>query len=148
MHTEAPPTLKERTIAREASTTLARHAQRNLPVTFKVQSETSNDTITLPAGAIRLLLDILGAMAAGKAITIIPKNHELSTVEAAELLNVSRPFLIKLLEEGYIPYRTVGRHRRILLEDVLRYKQETDEQRRTVLDTLVAEAQALDMGYD
>ena len=69
-------------------------------------------------------------------------------VQAADILNVSRPFLIKLLEDGQIPYRKVGKHRRIRMEDVMNYKQAIDRERESVLDQLVANAQEQDMGYE
>jgi excisionase family DNA binding protein len=80
-------------------------------------------------------------------VTILPENAELTTVEAAEILNVSRPYLIKLLDQKAIPHRKVGKHRRIKLEDVMAYKRAIDEEREKVLDMLVAEAQDMDMGY-
>jgi excisionase family DNA binding protein len=86
-------------------------------------------------------------MAAGRGVTIIPENAELTTVQAAEILNVSRPFLIKLLENGTIPYHKVGTHRRVRMEDVMNYKEAIDREREAVLDQLVEEAQNLDMGY-
>ena len=103
--------------------------------------------IELPTGAISLLIEILDAMAAGRGVTIIPENAELSTVQAAEMLNVSRPFLIKLLESGRIPHRKVGKHRRIRIEDVMSYKSTIDREREAVLDQLAAEAQEQGMGY-
>ena len=102
----------------------------------------------MPAGAVALLMDILEAMAAGQGITVIPQNAELTTVQAAEVLNVSRPFLIKLLDQEKIPHRKVGRHRRVLMEDVMNYKAAIDAQREAVLDRLAAEAQEQGMGYD
>ena len=107
-----------------------------------------DEPIELPAGAVTLLLDILGAMASGQGVTLIPEDTELTTVQAADVLHVSRTFLIKLLEEGQIPYRRVGKHRRIRMEDVMSYKRAIDEQREAVLDQLVAEAQEQDMKYD
>ena len=86
-------------------------------------------------------------MAAGRGVTIIPENAELTTVEAASILNVSRPFFIALLEEKVIPHRLVGKHRRILIDDVMAYKQRIDEERESVLAQLTAEAQEKDMGY-
>lgn len=80
-------------------------------------------------------------------MTIIPQNAELTTVQAADILNVSRPFLIKLLDKGTIPHRKVGKHRRILIEDVINYKQKIDSEREAILDELVADAQENDMGY-
>jgi excisionase family DNA binding protein len=107
-----------------------------------------DEPIELPAGAVTLLLDILGAMASGQGVTIIPEDAELTTVQAADILHVSRPFLIKLLDEGQIPYRRVGKHRRIRGEDIMSYKHAIDEQREAILDQLVADAQEQDMGYD
>jgi excisionase family DNA binding protein len=92
-------------------------------------------------------MDILEAMAAGRGVTLILENAELTTVQAAELLNVSRPFLISLLESRALPYRKVGRHRRIRMEDVMAYKERIDREREAVLDELVAEAQKHGMGY-
>ncbi len=85
-------------------------------------------------------------MAAGRGVTIITQNAELTTVQAAEVLNVSRPFLIKLLDQEKIPHRKVGRHRRVLMEDVTNYKAAIDAEREAVLDRLVAEAQEQDRG--
>jgi excisionase family DNA binding protein len=75
-------------------------------------------------------------------------NAELSAVKAAEILHVSRPFFIKLLEAEQIPYRRIGKHRRIRMEDVMNYKQAIDQEREAVLDRLVEDAQEQDMGYD
>jgi len=86
-------------------------------------------------------------MAAGRGVTIIPQNAELTTVQAAEILNVSRPFLIKLLESKKIPYRTVGKHRRVRMEEVMTFKAQIDHEREKALDDLVADAQEQKMGY-
>ncbi|MBV8882948.1 MAG: helix-turn-helix domain-containing protein [Chroococcidiopsidaceae cyanobacterium CP_BM_RX_35] len=103
--------------------------------------------LELPAVTVALLMDILQLMAAGRGVTLIPKNAELTTVEAAGVLNVSRPFLIKLLEQGQIPCRKVGKHRRVRMEDIIAYKAKIDGEREAILEELVAEAQAEDMGY-
>lgn len=102
----------------------------------------------LPGYAINLLLDILTEMAKGNAITVMPIHAELSTQQAAELLNVSRPHLVGLLEQDKIPFRKVGTHRRILAKDVIAYKQRVDSERLNVLNELTAQAQELGMGYD
>jgi excisionase family DNA binding protein len=101
----------------------------------------------VPPGAVLLLMDILEAMASGRGVTIIPENAELTTVQAADVLNVSRPFLIRLLEQKALPSRKVGTHRRVRMEDVMTYKARIDADREAVLDQLVAEAQENGMGY-
>jgi excisionase family DNA binding protein len=104
--------------------------------------------LELPAGAVTMLMEILEAMAAGRGVTLVPENAELTTVQAADVLNVSRPFLIKLLEENALPHRKVGKHRRIRMDDVMAYKSRIDRDREAVLDQLAREAQEQGMGYD
>jgi len=82
-------------------------------------------------------------MAEGNAVTMIPIHAELTTQQTADLLNVSRPYLINLLEKGEIAYRTVGRHRRVLAKDILTYKKNTETARRKTLDDLAALQQEL-----
>jgi excisionase family DNA binding protein len=145
---QLPPTEQESTLARTSKQLLSRYAQANEPLTLRVIDTDQAEPIELPAGAVAMLMDILGAMAAGQGIMIIPESAELTTVQAAEILNVSRPFLIKLLEEGQIPYRKVGKHRRIRMEDVMSYKQAIDREREEVLDQLASDAQEQAMGYE
>jgi excisionase family DNA binding protein len=134
-------------MARASGELLSRYAAQHSPLTLRVVEAGRDLPIELPIGAVALLNDILQAMAAGRGITLIPENAELTTVQAAEILNVSRPFLIKLLEESVIPYRKVGKHRRIRMEDVMAYKNQIDSERESVLDKLVADAQEHHMGY-
>lgn len=144
-----PPTEQETVLARQSGQRLARYARKSKGLTLHVVDAEQEEAIQLPAGAVALLVEILQAMAAGRGVTIIPDNAELTTVEAAEILNVSRPYLINnLLEKGLIPYAKVGKHRRIRLEDVMRYKATIDQQREAVLDQLAEDAQKEDMGYD
>ena len=105
------------------------------------------ETIAIPQSAFRLLAGILTEMAKGNAITLIPIHAELTTQQAADLINVSRPFLIEQLEKGVIAYRKVGKHRRILFQDLMAYKQTMDRNRLKALDELSSQAQELGMGY-
>jgi excisionase family DNA binding protein len=146
-HRQPPPSVQEAALARSSGQSLARLIRKNRPLTLKVTDSDQEQPIELPPGAVLLLLDILEAMAAGRGITLIPENAELTTVQAADVLNVSRPFVIKLLEEKALPCRKVGAHRRIRMEDVMAYKARIDADREAVLDQLAADAQEHDMGY-
>ncbi len=147
-HRQLPPSAQEAEIARASGMLLSRYAQSKAPLELRITNGEQAEPIELPAGAVALLMDILEAMAAGQGVTIIPENAELTTVQAAEVLNVSRPFLIKLLDEQKIPHRKVGKHRRIRMEDMMAYKAAMDAERERVLDQLAAEAQEQGMGYD
>lgn len=94
----------------------------------------------LPAEVYRVLREVLEAMAHGLAITVIPQHTRLTTQEAADMLGISRPTLVKLLERGEIPYEQRGRHRRLLLTDVLEYQRMARNEQRAQLDALVKEA--------
>lgn len=146
-HRQSPPTAQEADLARVSGQRLSGYRDRNRPLSIRVIDAGQEQPLDLPAGAVSLLMDILEAMAAGRGVSIIPENAELTTVQAAEILNVSRPFLIKLLTGGALPYRKVGKHRRILMEDVMAYKRRTDRAREAVLDQLAVEAQEHGMGY-
>lgn len=95
----------------------------------------------------KALANALDQLAEGKAVDATTPNEELTTQQAANLLNVSRPYLVKLIEEQQIPHRKVGTHRRILLCDLMAYKNSVDSKRRRVLDELALQAQELNMGY-
>ncbi|NVD96875.1 helix-turn-helix domain-containing protein [Massilia sp. BJB1822] len=103
--------------------------------------------LKLPPKVLRLFSDLLGAMAQGKAVTIVPKELDVTTQEAAMFLNVSRPYLIRLLDEGKIAFHKVGTHRRIRFEDVVEYKETRRKSAQSALQALVDQAQELDMGY-
>ncbi|PIB40990.1 DNA-binding protein [Pseudomonas sp. 2822-15] len=105
-------------------------------------------TLVLPTSALRLLVDILGELAIGNAVKVVPVHAELTSQEAADLLNVSRPHLVKMLEEGAIPFTKTGRHRRIRFSDLMAFKQRRDEESQEAMEALAQQAQALGMGYD
>ena len=92
----------------------------------------------LPRQAVELLATVLSHMAAGRAVSIVPEHAELTTQQAADMLNVSRPFLIGLLEAGEIDYRKVGTHRRIKAQSLLEYQRQDDRKRREAADELTA----------
>ncbi len=96
---------------------------------------------------VELIFKAIVHIAKGDAVTIVPFHAELTTQEAANFLNISRPYLIQLLEKNLIPYRRVGRHRRILFEDILRYKEKSKGKSRKAREELTKEAQDLDLGY-
>ena len=142
------PTAQEAEEAKITSRALSKYAH-NERLHLKIASNNNeSEDLVLPGYAINLLLAMLTEMSKGNAITVMPIHAELSTQETAELLNVSRPHLVNLLEQGNIPFRKVGTHRRILANDVFDYKQRIDEARFKALDDLAAQAQELDMGYE
>jgi excisionase family DNA binding protein len=145
----AVPSKKDTSLAERSSRVLASHVKstRNPHIQIMIDGE-SKESVTLPASALRLLVDILVQMAEGNAVSVIPIRAELTTQEAAELLNVSRPHMVSLVESGEIPYRKVGSHRRVLAKDVLAYKAKIDEERLKTLAELSEQAQKLKMGYE
>lgn len=103
--------------------------------------------IELPDAVYELLLRILDGMQQGKAISIVPVMQVLTTQQAGVLLGVSRPFLVKLLESGALPFHLTGTHRRIYLKDLMAYKEHRDQERRAALDQMAREAEELGL-YD
>ncbi|MBN3826076.1 helix-turn-helix domain-containing protein [Burkholderia sp. Ac-20384] len=104
--------------------------------------------VELPTSALRLLVDILAELAGGNAVKVVPVHAELTTQEAADLLNVSRPHLIKLLESNALPYHRTGKHRRVRFSDLMHYKAERDQASADAMDELSRQAQELRMGYE
>ncbi len=100
-----------------------------------------NEEIYLPESIYQILRQVTPLLAQGKGISLVPQDHYLTTQEAANMLNVSRPFLYTLLDEEKISYTKVGTHRRIKAEDLLNYKYQRDTQRRQTLIELTAYSQ-------
>jgi excisionase family DNA binding protein len=141
------PTEQDVKLARKSSRRLSGFGrQETLKVQIRGGGHTT-ETVELPRAAVGLLVRILAEMAEGNAITIMPTQAELTTQRAAEMLGVSRPFLIQQLEAGKIPFRKVGTHRRIQLRDLMDYQRRIDAKREKALDELAAQAQELKMGY-
>ena len=118
--------------ARDALRPLAElvHAKRFDDVRLRAECDGDTVDVTVPRAAYQLLLGGLAQLSNGNAVTVVPVHAELTTQQAAALLNVSRPHLVHLLEDGALPFRKVGTHRRVLAEDVIVYKLRDDEQRR------------------
>jgi excisionase family DNA binding protein len=102
--------------------------------------------VEIPTSALRLLVDILSELSNGNAVRVVPIHAELTTQEAADLLNVSRPHLVKLLEEGALPHHKTGKHRRVLFENLMQFKSERDRASEIAMEGLTKQAQELAMG--
>ena len=122
---------------------LSRRPEGSDELTLIVEGGSEDEVLVIPRAAVELIAQILAHMADGNGVSIIPMQAMLTTQQAADMLNVSRPFLIKLLEDGKIPYTTVGRHRRVRLEDLLDYQRLDDAKRRKAADDLTAPGQEL-----
>lgn len=142
------PNKREALLAKETSLRLAAMLSERSEYQFQlVDNGQAGEAFRIPAAAMRVLVAALAEMADGHAVTLLPLHPELSTQQAADLLNVSRPYLISLLEKGDIPFHKVGAHRRVQLRDVLNYKHASDTARLQVLDELVEQSQRLNLGY-
>jgi len=140
----ALPSEAEAVLAKETSRVLASRLHGADPMQLRIIDDPSPEgMVKLPASAVRLLVRILEEMARGNAVTLIPVHAELTTQEAADLLNISRPSLIQILEDGEIEYRRVGTHRRVRLEGLMNYKRRADGARRAALAELAAYDQEL-----
>jgi len=127
--------------------------QRQLATYLSTKLETqvisiqdANDTthqIELPTSALTLLMNILGELAAGNAVEVVPVHAELTTQEAANILNVSRPHMVKLLEEGHLPFHKTGRHRRVLFADLMKYKEQRETESMQAMQELTDLSQEL-----
>lgn len=141
------PTATERQLASEALRRLTTGVSEKAELRVQlVENGQSGELLAVPVAAMHLFMQLLHEMAAGHAVTLVPTHTELTTQQAADLLNVSRPYLINLLEKGELPFRKVGAHRRVKVSNLLAYKQQVDTARLQVLEELTAQAQELDMG--
>lgn len=142
------PSERDRELAARSSLSLAGASRSRGKVRLSLVGRGGKrEEVALPASALLLLVDVLAEMGKGNAVTLIPVNAELTTQQAADLLQVSRPFLVGLLNARKIPFRKVGTHRRVLFRDLKDYKRSIDAQRSAALDELAKQAQELKMGY-
>lgn len=142
---DRPPTEVEVRQASEAARALATAlTPQGLP--FSVERNGDRTEIDLSPALGQLVLDVLTHVARGEMVTFVPYGAELTTKEAADLLNVSRPFLVKMLEEKRIPFHRVGSHRRVRASDILQFRAERDSERANALDDLQRLGQELDAG--
>jgi excisionase family DNA binding protein len=134
----AIPSESEALLAGETSRILASRKQTAKPLQLRIVDDPGKRTIRIPAAAVQMLVRILEEMARGNAVALIPVNAELTTQEAGDMLNISRPSLIQLLDEGKIDFRRVGTHRRVRFESLMEYKRRADDDRRAALAELAA----------
>ncbi|MFZ6038546.1 MAG: helix-turn-helix domain-containing protein [Bacteroidota bacterium] len=134
------PSKQERKLAQKSYSPLLSAIDQLKTDQAEIEIEETGEKIKLPVKALKLLGEILKSMSEGKPVSIVPIATEVTTQTAAELLGCSRPYLVKLLEEGKIEYTKVGKHRRIKYEDVIRYKQEMkEEQKKHLIDIMNAD---------
>jgi len=132
--------------ARDASRALARLGSRG-GVHVQAEEGGERQDFVLPATAVRLLTDMLSLLAQGRSVVVMPEDAELTTQQAADMLNVSRPYLIRLLEDGTLPHHKTGTHRRVRLHDLMAYRAQRAAESQAALDELTRQAQELGMGY-
>lgn len=116
--------------------------------TVKIKIGETGKFVTVPTKALSLLFYILNNMAEGRSVSLVPSDSEITTQQAADMLNVSRPHVVKLLEDGIIPYKKVGSHRRILIEHLIEYHRKQKEQRDASLKFRVEQGQDLNLSHE
>ena len=140
------PAKQEIDIAIRSQKELAEHLVTKFE-TQKISIRDAHDVahqIELPTSALRLLLSILGELASGNAVQVVPVQAELTTQQAANILNVSRPHMVKLLEDGLLPYHKTGRHRRVFFADLISYKDQRLQESLTAMKELSDLSQELE----
>jgi len=142
--TSAAPSKAEAILALETSRRLSQALDESEEYRIQIiRNNAADDIVEIPASAMQLLVKMLTEMGRGNAVALTPIHAEVTTQQAADILNVSRPYLVQLLENGEIPFRKVGTRRRIRTEDVLAYKQDIDAKRLQALNELTAYDQEL-----
>jgi excisionase family DNA binding protein len=146
------------TVPSEGASALALQAARALapllakepkPKTLTIRPEDGlpASAVTVPLEAFELFVRVLEQMAAGNSVMLFPYEPELTTQQAADLLNVSRPYLVRLIDNKKLPSRKVGTHRRIRMDDLLTFRANEDQRRQKMLDEMTAESQKMGLEY-
>lgn len=141
------PSEEDARLSKESSRILSSHVGENAAQFKVVEEDGTEQAVAIPASAYRLLVDVLAQMSEGKAVTLVPVHAELTTQEAADFMNVSRPYLIKQIEAGELACRKVGRHRRIRFDDLVAYKKRMAAMSSQAMDEIVELSEALGL-YD
>jgi excisionase family DNA binding protein len=147
---QIPPRMSEheKEMARLAQRCIMEALDHSRAVSVTLTTETGlHPSIEVPPAALKLIGQLLGAMSEGKTVVLMPDQQEFTTVEAANFLNVSRPFVIKEIEEGRLKHRMVGTHRRIALEDLLAYERSMRERQTAALERMADNARDLGLDY-
>jgi excisionase family DNA binding protein len=148
---EVPPPLltpKDQEMVRVAQRCIMASLDHSRAATITLTTDTGeHPAVELPPAALKLIGQLLGAMSEGRPVVLMPTEQELTTVEAAHFLNVSRPFVIKEMEAGRLPHRKVGSHRRIAMDHLLVYAQNMRAQQTAALDRMADNARELGLDY-
>ena len=143
-----PATEHEQEMARAAQRCIMESLDRSKAAEIVLTSEDGElPPVLLPPNSLRLIAQVLGAMSEGQTVTVVPAEREFSTLEAAHLLNVSRPFLIKQMEAGLLAYRMVGSHRRVTADNLMAYRQTMQGRQTDALQRMADDAADLGLDY-
>ena len=145
-----PPEMSDQELemARVAQRCIVEALDHSRAASITLMSDTgAGPVVQVPPQALRFIAQILGALSERRPVMLVPSRQEMSTVEAANYLNVSRPFVIKEIEQGRLPHRMVGTHRRITFEDLAAYGERMRANQNAALDRLAQNAQELGLGY-
>jgi excisionase family DNA binding protein len=132
------PSANEKAAANQLRTLLAAHMEHGGKLRVLEEGKRAPVDLVLTPAISKLLIEVLRHISSGDAVTLVPVSKKLTTQQAADILNVSRPYLISLIDKGDIPHELVGRHRRIKADDLLAYKRARDKERRAALSALAA----------
>ncbi len=144
----SPLSAGDKEMARAAQRCIMESLDHSKAASILLKTDTGEEpSVAIPPATLRLIGELLGALSQGSSVSIIPAKREFTTVEAAQFLNVSRPFLIKEIEAGRLRHRMVGTHRRIAFEDLLTYQEHMRKHQEAALDRMAENARELGLDY-